>query len=212
MYIKSAFIKYLLFCVAFILVTEITKICLHFDNLVYNSLSEQLTENQVKKILNLQEKWKWIGYVFVPVFILLKTIIISSVIYIGVFFFSKHDVAFKRIWNSVIKVEFVFLLVPILKTVWFYFFQTHYTLEDVQFFYPLSALNITGYKGLEPWLLYPLQVLNLFEVAYIILLSHQIGKLTQTNADTGLKIVSYSYIPALLLWVVVVMFFTLNYS
>mgnify|MGYP003395149940 CR=1 FL=1 len=73
-------------------------------------------------------------------------------------------------------------------------------------------LNIIGFKGLEPWLIYPLQTLNLFEIAYIIYLSYQIGYLTKTNADNGLKIVSYSYVPALFLWVVVVMFFTLNYS
>jgi hypothetical protein len=142
----------------------------------------------------------------------LKTIIITSVIYIGVFFFNKVEVTFKVIWDSIIKAEFIFLLVPILKLIWFYFFQTNYTLEDIQYFYPLSALNIIGYKGLDTWLLYPLQTLNLFEFAYIIYLSYQIGFLTKTNADNGLKIVGYSYVPALLLWVTVVMFFTLNYS
>lgn len=105
-----------------------------------------------------------------------------------------------------------FLLVPIFKIIWFYFFQTNYTLEDLQYFYPFSAINITGFNGLEPWLIYPLQTLNIFEVIYIIYLSYQIGDLTKTNADNGLKIVSFSYIPALILWITVVMFFTLNYS
>jgi len=69
-----------------------------------------------------------------------------------------------------------------------------------------------GYQGLDPWLIYPLQVLNLFELTYIIYLSYQIGQLTQTNTDNGLKIVGYSYVTALFLWIAVVMFFTLNYS
>jgi hypothetical protein len=46
------------------------------------------------------------------------------------------------LWGFVIIAEFVFLLVPIFKIIWFYFFQTNYTLEDIQYFYPLSALNI----------------------------------------------------------------------
>ena len=117
-----------------------------------------------------------------------------------------------------VKAEFVFLGVGVLKIVWFYFFQTSYTLEDLQYFYPLSALNIVGYKGLDNWFIYPLQVLNLFELAYWLLLSYFIGKLAFTEKDKGkpmdlgFKIVASSYGSALLLWVVVVMFFTLNYS
>jgi hypothetical protein len=209
---KSTFIKYTLLCITLLIFSEATKYTLNFDKLLYNSLAESLSSNQIEEILNLQQKWHWVGYVFLPVFIFLKTIIITSVIYIGVFFFNKVEVTFKVIWDSIIKAEFIFLLVPILKLIWFYFFQTNYTLEDIQYFYPLSALNIIGYKGLDTWLLYPLQTLNLFEFAYIIYLSYQIGFLTKTNADNGLKIVGYSYVPALLLWVTVVMFFTLNYS
>ncbi len=113
---------------------------------------------------------------------------------LSLFFYSKVSVSFKQLWSVALKAEFVFLLVGIAKIVWFYFFQTDYTLEDIQFFYPLSALNIVGYKGLEAWYIYPFQVLNLFEVAYIFILAHYIGKLTQTNHDKGLTIVTASYL------------------
>ncbi len=149
---------------------------------------------------------------FLPLSLFVKTFLISSVIYIGIFFYYKSNLTLKPIWVIVIKAEFIFLIVGIIKIIWFYFFKSNYTLEDVQYFYPLSALNIIGYEKLEIWLVYPLQTLNLFEVAYIIYLSYQISYLTKTNADNGLKIVGYSYVPALLLWVTVIMFFTLNYS
>jgi hypothetical protein len=209
---KHTFLKYLLVCFLFILISELLKSTINYKELIYNSLAEKLSSNQIKEILHLQDKWQWVGYIFVPIYILLKTTIISSILYIGIFFFSKKDIDFKNIWNCVIKAEFIFLLVPIFKIIWFYFFQTNYTLEDIQYFYPFSALNIIGYKGLDAWLFYPLQTLNLIEFGYIIYLSYQIGSLTRTNADNGLKIVSYSYVPALLLWVSVIMFFTLNYS
>lgn len=209
---KHTFLKYLLVCFLFILISEVLKSTINYKELIYNSLAEKLSSNQINEILNLQDKWKWVGYIFVPIFLLLKTTIIASVVYIGTFFFSKTETTFKSIWNCVIKAEFIFLLVPILKIIWFYFFQTNYTLEDIQYFYPLSVLNIIGYKGLETWLMYPLQTLNVFEIAYVIFLSYQLAHLTKTTVDNGLKIVTYSYIPALLLWVTVVMFFTLNYS
>ncbi|WGK94554.1 MULTISPECIES: hypothetical protein [Flavobacterium] len=175
-------------------------------------MSEQLTSKQVKEYLEFQDKWQWISYFMVPILVLIKTVFITSALYIGVFIFNKSTTTFKKLWEIVINSEFIFLLVPICKIIWFYFFQTEYKLIDIQYFYPLSALNIISYKGLEPWLIYPLQTLNLFELAYVVYLSYQIGNLTKTNADSGLKIVASSYIPALFLWVTIVMFFTLNFS
>lgn len=209
---KSTYSKYVLLCITLLIFSETIKYTLNFEKLIFNSLSENFSTNQIERILSLQDKWKWVGYVFIPIYILMKTLIISSVLYVGLFFFNKKEIAFKNIWNCVLNGEFIFLLVPLLKVVWFIFFQTNYTLNDIQYFYPLSVLNIVSYNGLDAWLLYPLQTLNLFEVAYIIYLSYQIGYLTKTNADNGFKIVSYSYVPALLLWVTVVMFFTLNNS
>jgi hypothetical protein len=74
----------------------------------------------------------------------------ATILDIGPYFFSKTKITFKELWGFVIIAEFVFLLVPIFKIIWFYFFQTNYTLEDIQYFYPLSALNIVDYKELEP--------------------------------------------------------------
>lgn len=209
---RGIFLKHLLLCSVLLIFSEATKDLLHFDKLLYNSLAEKLTNEQIKSFFSLQKRWQWLGYIFLPIYILLKTAVIGSIVYIGVFFFSKNEVTFKRIWNCVLKAEFIFLAVPISKLIWFYFFQPNYTLEDIQYFYPLSALNIIGYKGLEPWLIYPLQTINFFELAYIIYLSYCIGQITETNTDNGLKIVASSYVPALLLWIVVIMFFTLNYS
>jgi hypothetical protein len=171
-----------------------------------------MTSNQINDFFNLRDEWNWVSFIIVPFYIFLKTIIITSVIYAGTFIIVKSDVTFNKILNVTLQAELIFLLVPIFKALWFYFFHSKCTLEDIQYFMPLSALNIVGYHGLDAWLIYPLQVLNLFELAYIIYLSNQIGQLTGTNTDTGLQIVGYSYVPALLLWVTVVMFFTLNYT
>ena len=209
---KEAYIKSFLLSVVSLLLIEAIKKILHLDKLLYNSLAEKLTSNQIGSYFEMQSKLKWLGYLFTPLFIFLKTLIIASTIYTAIFFFNKNKIAFKNILNIILKAEFIFLLVPIFKIIWFYFFQINYTLEDIQYFYPLSALNIVGYTGLEPWLVYPLQILNLFELAYIIYLSYQIGKLTNTNADNGFKIMMYSYVPTMLLWVCVVMFLTLSMS
>jgi hypothetical protein len=206
------FTKYAILCIANILLGELAKNLLNIDKLLYLSLAESLTNNQIQEIFAFQIRWHWLEYLIIPIILLIKTSLIASILYMGIFFFSKIPITFKQLWNFVIIAEFIFLIVPIIKTIWFYFFQTDYTLEDIQYFYPLSALNIVGYKGLEPWLIYPFQIINLFELAYWLILAYFIGKITENNMDRGLKIVASSYGSALLLWAAVIMFFTLNYS
>ncbi|WP_353167663.1 hypothetical protein [Flavobacterium sp.] len=209
---KNILYKYTSLSIIVILITNITKLILKFDKLVYSSLAEKLTQNQIEEYLLIQDKWEWVSYIIIPILILIKTLIIASAVYTAVFFFNRNKISFKSILNVVFQAEFVFLLVPVLKIIWFCFFETNYTLEDLQYFYPLSALNIVGYTGLEPWLIYPLQILNLFELAYIFYLAYLIGKLTSTHTDNGFKMMMYSYVPTMMLWVFVVMFLTLSMS
>lgn len=184
----------------------------------YGSYFNFLDKVDIERNYNNYIKNYYISLILIELVLLLKTILIASVLFVGTFFFSKLKVSFKALWDAVIKAEFLFLGVGILKILWFYFFHLDYNLEDLQYFYPLSALNIIGYQDLEAWFIYPLQTLNLFELGYWLLLSYFIGKLAFSEKDKGnpmdlgFKIVASSYGSALLLWMVVVMFFTLNYS
>ena len=202
----------------FILLSSITFIfaitsnkLLNSDELLINSLVEHFSSEQVQELLTFQQKWEWLGYVILPLLLLLKIAIISAILDLGCFLFGK-EIKYKKLFNVVVKAEFIFLLVIIIKTAWFYFFQTDYTLEDLQYFYPLSALSIIGYEGLQPWFVYPFQVLNLFELAYWFILAYLIGKELKSTTDKGLSIVASSYGVGLLIWVVGVMFLTLNIS
>lgn len=199
-------------CVLTLALSVIYKFVINYDLLFYTSLVEKISSHQIEIIINFQRKWEWVSYLLIPLLLLFKVILVTIVLYTGIYFNNRTEFTFKKVYDLVVKAEFLFLSVGIIKIFWFYFFQINYTLEDIQYFYPLSALTIFDYIELEPWLIYPLQTLNVFELVYIIILSYQIGTLTKTNADNGLKIVASSYIPALLLWVTIVMFFTLNFS
>ncbi|WP_026714311.1 hypothetical protein [Flavobacterium daejeonense] len=78
--------------------------------LIYNSLSEQLTQKQVRDFFEIQNKWQWLGYILLPILLLIKTGLIAYILYIGTFFFSAIPVTFKKLWSIVISAEFVFLL------------------------------------------------------------------------------------------------------
>ena len=195
-----------------IILTYLNTKLLKIDELVLNSLAENLAQNQINETITFKEKWQWLSYALIPILLLIKISIISAILDLGCFFFGKK-IKYKKLFNIVVKAEFIFLLVIVFKTAWFYFFQTDYSLEDLQYFYPLSALNLIGYEGLQPWFIYPFQVLNLFELAYWFILAYLIGKeINDTKSTKGLQIVASSYGVSLLIWVVGVMFFTLNTS
>lgn len=194
-----------------IYISELNQIILNIEDLTTSNLAEKLTYKQLLEYSSLKEKWKVVGYIIIPIYFLIKISLISAILDIGCFFFSK-EIKYKKLFNIVVKAEFTFLLVIIFKTVWFYFFQPSYTLEDLQYFYPLSSLNIIGYQGLETWFIYPLQIVNLFEIAYWFILAYLIGKEINDTTEKGFTIVASSYGVGLLIWVVGVMFLTLNMS
>ncbi|CEN38748.1 hypothetical protein [Capnocytophaga cynodegmi] len=206
---NKSIILFIVLCVSFFVLEWLSKALLHTEELLMTSLSEQLTIGQIEKIIAFREKWQWVGYGVVPVLLFLKISVIALLLDIGCFFFNKK-LSYKQLFDIVLRAEFIFLLVPVLKIGWFYFFQKDFTLEDLQFFYPLSALSLVGYKGLEVWFIYPFQVLNLFEAFYWWFLAHQLDKIFNEQKEKGLSIVVSGYGVGLLLWVVGVMFFTLN--
>ncbi len=202
---------FLLLLISIIFLGLLSKYLLNVDTLLVESLSDRFTREQVENILNFQQKWEWIGYVFLPILLLLKIAIIAAIIDVGCFFFDK-EIKYKKLFNIVVKAEFVFLLVIVCKTLWFYIFQPNYTLEDLQYFYPFSVLGIIGYKGLDVWWVYPFQLVNLFELAYWVILAYLLGKTLKIKTEKGFSIVASSYGIGLFIWVISVMFFTLNMS
>jgi hypothetical protein len=184
---------------------------LRVDELVLSSLAEQFSKEQLEKIIPSQKRLQTISYFFIPLMLILKISIIAAILDVGMFFFDR-GIKYKKLFNIVTKAEFIFLLVIIFKIFWFYVFQPNYTLKDIEYFYPFSALNIIGYEGLQTWYIYPFQVLNLFEIAYWFILAYLMGKELKTSTEKGLTIVASSYGVGLLIWVVGVMFFTLNMS
>lgn len=145
------------------------------------------------------------------IYIFFKIATITSLLYIRLILINLVS-NFKKLFFLVLKAEFIFLLPLVFEIFYFTFMNKNPSKLDIQNFFPLSAINITEYEGLEPWFIYPLQTLNLFEVAYVFYLGIQLAKLTKSTPDEGLKMVVFSYVPALLLWVCTIMFLTLNYS
>lgn len=190
------------------------------DDLYFNTFTEQLTYEQIEKIINEGEKWKWVSYFILPVVTLIKLTLVASCLGIGMYFIT-NKFSFIAAFGVALESEFVLLVPAFFKILWFAFFQTDYTLKDLHFFYPLSALNFFDYNAVQPWLIYPLQLFNLFELVYWLFLAEGLSKLSFSTKDElhyemsfnqSFGIVAASYGTGLLLWVAVVMFITISFT
>ncbi|WP_428655089.1 hypothetical protein [Runella sp.] len=181
------------------------------DTLYFNTFAEQLTYEQIEAVITQTKEWQWVGYALIPLIVLIKLTLITACLSLGVYFFTNHF-SFKAAFRVALEAEFVFLIPVFLKIVWFAVFQTDYTLQDLQSFYPLSALNFFDSTQVQPWLIYPLQLFNVFEIIYWVLLAKGISQLIEHDMGKSMEVVMASYGTGLLLWVAVVMFITVSYS
>lgn len=205
--------KKLLFIIIilYIFVSYLTNKFLSLEDLIYGFYSEQFAKEQIEQIIQNKEKWSWINYAIIPVLILIRGSLVALCLNVGLFFYdTENKIKFKQLFRIALLGEFVLVLVGFVKLLYFLFIKTDYTLQDIQQFYPLSYINFLDIENLEPWLIYPLQTINLFEIAYFFVLVYGVHKLLKNNYWKSFEITAASYGTGLVIWLGLVMFLTLN--
>lgn len=147
-------------------------------------------------------------YGYSLIYIIAKICCITLTLYIGLFYFETKP-SFGDIFRVVTLAEFIFIIPAAVKIWWFYHQQGNLTLEQWQKFYFLSAASLADY--VKPAFLYLFQTLNVFEIAYWFLLAAGISSVTKIGFDKSLRVVCYSYVSVLFVWMMTVIFFTMMY-
>lgn len=181
---------------------------LDFDTVVNNYIIENFGKEYIKKTSN----YDLILKVLVQFLLIISRILlVSQCLSIGLFFYDTEDnTKFKHLFRIALLGEFVLVLVGYVKFLYFAFIKTEYTLQDIQEYYPLSYINLLDLTKIEPWLIYPLQTVNLFEVAYFFVLVYGLHKLLKNNYWKSFEITAASYGTGLLIWLGLVSFLTLS--
>jgi hypothetical protein len=194
-----------------ILLALLSRYLLVNEIVFYNTYSEQLTYERAMNLFENARKFSWIGYVLIPVILIIKFALITTVIYIGLFFFEiTNTISFGKILGVVIASEAVFISAGFIKLFWLYFFVGNYDLNDISFFYPLSLSNFFNFDEVSRIWVFPLQIINLFQILYILLLSYGLQLKTGISRSLAEKSVLSSYLPGLVLMISIVMFLTLD--
>lgn len=207
----NRFYFFLIFCTLAIAIMWAANTVLISDDLYFDYFGEQLAYERVVELIDISKNWSWIGYFLLPIFYFLKFLFVAITLFIG-FQLSNSKVPFKDLFLVVMLGELVFFIGSFIKIFWFGVFFTDYTLQDLQYFSPLSLLSLFDRESVEPWLVYPLQLINLFEAAYWLLLAYGLCSITKERYSKMLGLVTSSYGVGLLLWVVFVVFLTVSIS
>jgi hypothetical protein len=178
------------------------------SSLYYQSLGEQLTVDRIAKLIEFSQKWQWLGYLFIPIVVLLRVSFTTICLYTG-FFLANFKVRFKDLFKVALLADFVFVLAGIVKLVILIFFKEVNTLNDLQF-QPLSIMEVFDRTKVDAMLLYPLSLISVFELLYWLVLAWLLTGLVEKSFGNSLKTVATSYGTGLALWVLFVMFLTVN--
>lgn len=203
--------KFSLLVVISLIVSYLSKSLLISDTLLFNFYSEILSYEKIQALIEQGKKWAWLGYTLIPVIYLIKFSLVALCLSLGLFFLNITQ-RFKQLFELAIKAELVFIVAGLFKILWFLFVKTNYTILDLQYFSPLSLQNIISIQQSDIWLLYPLQVTNLFELLYWAVLAWGLKEIIQKSIGESFKIVALSYGSGLIVWVAFIVFLTLNNS
>ncbi|MEQ9403263.1 MAG: hypothetical protein RIM99_06760 [Cyclobacteriaceae bacterium] len=162
-------------------------------------------------MLNLRERWAWTSYAILPIIYLLKFTFITLWLLSGSILFG-YKTSFKQVFQVVLVAEFVWLIPSILTIIWFGLIDTNYTLIDVQYFQPLSLLSFFDGSTLDNWMIFPLKALNLFEIAYMMVLALGMRKLLKRDFNTSLSFTVPVYGAGLVTWIVFITFLSINFA
>jgi len=202
---------FLLLCLLMFANNYFTREYIVTKDVFYRTFGEQVAVERINQYLDLREKVKWIVFALVPVFLLIKISLVALCIDVGAEL-ADYKIGFKKIFRVVLIAETVFVIGTFIRTIGLCLFVNINTMQDIQWYSPFSLGSIFPAKNFPSWLTYPLLTVNLFEVAYVIVLSMGMSYVLQKSFRESFKLVFFSYGLGLLIWMVTVVFLTINFS
>lgn len=175
----------------------------------YQSFSGQLPDDAVEDLLESSHQYWWMAYFSQVVMLLFKIFFAVLCIFIGVVL-SDLKTSFHELFRSVVIAEVVFITAQLIYLYNLYNHRSEITIETTIDHYPLSVLMFLGTENVASWLHYPLQTMNIFELVYILFVSWLLSREWKIGTVDTINIVLPSYGTGLLIWMVLVVFLTIQ--
>ncbi|MDP3434844.1 MAG: hypothetical protein Q8T04_18040 [Bacteroidota bacterium] len=178
------------------------------EGLYYQSFGEKLAADRIAKVIELTMKWQWIGYITTSVVIMIRICFAALCIYIGCFL-GNFNIKYNDLFKIALVSDFVFVIAALTKLGILFLFKQVSVLDDLQF-QPLSLLELFGKGTVDSFLIYPYSLISVFELLYWFVLAWLLSHVINRSFFNALKMVALSYGLGLFLWVLFVVFISLN--
>lgn len=207
-YQQPAWGMYLLTCLLYVLVTLVQQTYILTDAVYYETLGEQLTRESIAGLLEAQDRWAWVTYALIPFSILLQVLLITCCLNIGTILFD-YPAGFRSLFGMVIKAVSIFALGKLAYTVILLGFDIQ-SMEDLFRADVFSLLGLVGKHNVPDWLVYPLNVVNVFEVFFWLALAGGLMLLIGRSFRSMLAFVAGTYGAGLIVWILLIVFLQLT--
>ncbi len=202
---------FLIVCGLYLIFTIIADWFVLTEVVYYRSLSEQLSADRIASYLSLREQYAWIGYLALPLMIAAKSAYTAFFLAAGAVIAEREDVRFKQCFKAAVLCEGVFVAGLGIRLLWAGVVGIE-TLEDYTSMQILSLMSLFKGVDIEPWLVSPLQTINVFEVLYCISLCWVMALQSNRSLGESARFVLPAYGMGLLLWLSIVMFLALQFN
>jgi hypothetical protein len=194
----------------YILLTFLANRYVYTSEFYYSLFHNTLDSDRIEQLIQRNQRFQWVSYFIQPLFLLLRCTIFASVLFAGLLL-TKESLSFGKCIRIVIIADGLALIVTLIRTAWF-ILRPNSSPLDFQTFYPLSIVQLLDIHKIPKYLIYPLQQINLFEVGYWILLAFGVRSLTNRKWGPSFSIVAATYGISMLIWILCVVFITLQFS
>lgn len=204
-------LHYLLLVLVFLFFSYFIANALETDELIRSSLSGQYSNEIISNYLESRKKWAWLGYLVIPLLILLRTTLIAFLMQMAVFFMDTEDeTSYGKFWSVTLAAEWVTVFLVAFRFFYFTVIDTEYTLEELQSYIPGALSNVFDVSHFESWMAYPFNLVSIWELLYWLVLVFGIQEIMKTSFFKSFGIVLASYGVGLLIWVGFVMYMLLT--
>lgn len=176
-----------------------------------NQIEIEIPENVLLDMLEDMRYWNKFSVLFTFLILTIKCFLMALVLYAGLFFANKHQgVKLGSLFAIAVYAESIIVLGGMLKVI--LGAASDLTYSEFSLFAPLSVLSVLDISSVQPIWYYPLQLLNVFEVIYCLLLIYFLSQELDFNKSESSKVVIGSYAFSMSFWMVLILFLTLNFT
>jgi len=162
------------------------------DQVYYYSLAGQISTDKLSAYLDAQHRMSFLSYLMVPVALLFKMTLVSFCLLTGLLL-TAQKLPFQTLFKIALFAESAFAASTLLRLLLLTFSHSIESLAQFQTFAPLSLFSLFRASSVPDWLNYPLQTLDLFQVAYVLLLAAGLRFFLRQPFGKSLRLVIASY-------------------